>query len=230
MLNKNFTHGVEIFMSVCIPGLWIDFNVTPDKRTIFILNEADILKHIVISCEKLLQKDLLIETRDPEMPKKNFSKLQEKAHRCCNQSLTESCCWDEAFLSAGAADAVQLSKEDLVKLKAIGQFNNGFIICSKILEGFTELFAIDQHAADERIRFEEIASSYSISCQKLVSPIKMKLSPGDEHFVVNNIDIIQTAGFLVKETESGFLLEAVPNFHGAEANIEGRFMLLTYFP
>lgn len=199
-------------MSVKLPGMWIDYNVTPDKKTIFILNESEILKNIIAICECIIRKDLTIKTREIEMLKP--SPAQELPQN-------ETCSFDEAFFEIGSAHSMVLSKEDILKLIPIGQFNNGFIICSKLSENFVELFAIDQHAADERIRFEEIACNYSISCQKLVQPIKITVSVEDEDFVINNIAAIRNSGFLIREHEGDLYLDALPGFHGAESTVEG---------
>mgnify|MGYP001809600868 CR=1 FL=1 len=217
MLKKNFISGSEIFIIVTLSGLWIDYNVTPDKRTIFILNEADILKNIVDICESIARKTLVMEAHDSNRAIKS---LPACVHNCePHQPPTSHL--DEAIISIGSAHSVQLSKEDIEKLIPLGQFNNGFIICSKVSAKATEIYAIDQHAADERIRFEEIAKEYSVSCQKLFYPIKLYISPEDEDFLSKNVELIRSTGFLIREFDHNFFLDALPNFHGAEANLEG---------
>lgn len=220
MLKKNFISGSEFFISVTLPGLWIDYNVTPDKKTIFILNEADILIRIVEACEKIARKNLVIETRESGSFNMPITPTPISVHNC-KEHQSPMCCLDEIIINIGNAHSVELSKKDISMLMPIGQFNNGFIICSKISEKVTEIYAIDQHAADERIRFEEIADKYSISCQKLVLPIKLDIALEDEEFILNNIDEIRSAGFLIREFEHSFFLDALPNFHGAETTVEG---------
>lgn len=219
MLKKNFSTGIEFFLNIELPGLWIDYNVTPDKRTIFILNEAEILTEFIKICEKYLRKELVIQVNVSK-----FSKNYEQQTQCCISTSTEldSCDNIQEFLNIGLVHSVQLTKNDINLLKPIGQFNNGFIICSKSSDdNATELFAVDQHAADERVRFEEIAASYSISCQKLVQPIKIELPVEDEDFVFKSFGIIRAAGFLIREFEGNFYIDALPNFHGAESTIAG---------
>jgi DNA mismatch repair ATPase MutL len=191
--------------------------VTPDKRTIFILNESEILKNIMINFENSIKKDLIIESRPVDGGWKN------------ENMTSESCCWDSAITSFGPANSVHLVKEDIVQLKPIGQFNNGFIICSKLTNNIVELFAVDQHAADERIRYEEIAAKYTISCQKLVQPIKLKVSAEDEDFVLLKIESFREAGFLIRQLDDTFLLDALPAFHGYDSSIEGELYILQRF-
>ena len=220
MLRKNFASGIEFFLNIELPGLWIDYNVTPDKRTIFILNESEILTEFIRLCENNIRKELIIESKVPEFPKRS----EQQQAQCCTE--TDLCDWNQKLLNIGSANSVQLTKNDIAKLIPIGQFNNGFIICSKISdENFTEIFAVDQHAADERIRFEEIANNYSISCQKLVHPIRIELAVEDEDFVLKSFGIIRAAGFLIRECNGIFYLDALPNFHSSESSVEGNSLI-----
>lgn len=222
MIKKNYVSGVEFFITINIPSLWIDYNVTPDKRTIFILNETELLKSLIELCETIIRKRLLIVTRNPEVSNDSCGLNEAKTSGQCNTTSVESCCWDETLLDIGSANSVQLLKQDILQLVPIGQFNNGFIICSKPSDGFVELFAVDQHAADERIRFEEIASCYHISCQKLVQPLKIKIDLEDEDFISNNIEDIKQTGFLLRESNGEYFLDGLPIFHGAESSLEGK--------
>lgn len=221
MIKKNFFSGVEFFISVTLPRLWIDYNVTPDKKTIFILNESEILKKIISICENFARKNLMIEIRESGHQNRVQTRNSDSS---CIEHQPDSCCMDEVFLNVGTAHSVELCKDDISTLIPIGQFNNGFIICSKTSEKATEIFAIDQHAADERIRFEEIANSYPITFQKLVQPIKLNISAEDEEFILQNFDAIRAAGFLIRNFDQSFFLDALPSFHGADTTIEGSLL------
>jgi DNA mismatch repair ATPase MutL len=189
--------------------------VTPDKKTIYILNESELLEAFVLILEKVLKKELLIESDG----------ITIKASTASETFIDNdaSCCFSEEFFDIGSAHSVVLTKEDIKKLIPIGQFNNGFIICLKLSDGYSELFAIDQHAADERIRFEEIASYYSISHQKLVQPIKIDLKPDEEEFVQKNIVMISATGFSVRICDDGIFLDELPGFHGSTSSTDGSF-------
>lgn len=218
MTKKNYTSGADILVNISLPGLWIDYNVTPDKKTIYILHEAEILESLMNILSSNLKTDIVVELKSGDSLKNSPSSPEESTENV-------TCCIDDHFFDIGTAHSVILSKEDIINLVPIGQFNNGFIICYKPSDAHLELFAVDQHAADERIRFEEIAANYSISQQKLVQPIKLDLNGEDEDFVSNEIDKIRSAGFLVKVTDDGVYIEALPVFHGAVSSIEGRIII-----
>ncbi|MFX1307929.1 MAG: DNA mismatch repair endonuclease MutL [Promethearchaeota archaeon] len=81
-----------------------------------------------------------------------------------------------------------------------GQLNNKRYI---VLEGSNEdgeegLFILDQHAASERINKEKFLKAYDIakmSIQKLISPLKIDVSPSEKLFLETNLKEIQKLGF-----------------------------------
>lgn len=86
-----------------------------------------------------------------------------------------------------------------------------------------ELYAIDQHAADERIRFEEISSKCSITTQKLFYPIKVDICVDDEDIILSKMDIFRSAGFQIRRdgVGGGFVLDTLPSFQGTECTLDG---------
>ncbi|KAJ1604775.1 PMS1'MutL-like ATPase', partial [Cryptosporidium canis] len=86
------------------------------------------------------------------------------------------------------------------QLQVIGQFNKGFII-TKLAEAETEdsglhIFIIDQHASDEKARFERLnGDPGSVQTQRLISPLAVSLSPSQEQLVISYKDIFEKNGF-----------------------------------
>ena len=70
-----------------------------------------------------------------------------------------------------------ISKSDFARMKILGQFNLGFIIAR--LD--SDLFILDQHACDEKYRFELLEQTTSLKSQPLVVPkeleLEVKLAP-----------------------------------------------------
>lgn len=196
--------------------LWLDFNASPDKRAIYLLHEKAILDATIRECERILQEISISTAQSVQV-----AKPTSESSKSSKEEPLE-CCYDPCITAIGPAESVEMRKEDIRKLVPIGQFNNGFIICSK-LEGIAnELYAVDQHAADERIRYEEISKRYAITSQKLVSPVKIQLDPEQEEtFNSHEISIIE-AGFKLTVNENDqLLLVAVPSFHGIECDVNG---------
>lgn len=59
------------------------------------------------------------------------------------------------------------SKASFNQLRVVGQFNLGFIIARHK----RELFIIDQHASDEKYRFEQLCESHRFRSQPLVMSV-----------------------------------------------------------
>ncbi|KAI1294471.1 hypothetical protein F5Y03DRAFT_316239 [Xylaria venustula] len=112
--------------------------------------------------------------------------------------------------------SLTISKSDFEKMKIIGQFNLGFILASRAAaqEGpqsgsgssnnrDDELFIIDQHATDEKYNFERLQSSTVVQSQRLVHPKTLELTAVEEDIVQQNIDALETNGFIVSYDDSG---------------------------
>ncbi|KAI0506214.1 hypothetical protein F5B22DRAFT_470830 [Xylaria bambusicola] len=110
--------------------------------------------------------------------------------------------------------SLTISKSDFEKMKIIGQFNLGFILASRPAEDNSsdtpssggrddELFIIDQHATDEKYNFERLQASTVVQSQRLVHPKMLELTAVEEDIVQQNIDALETNGFIVEMDDSG---------------------------
>ncbi len=215
MLKKNYSSGIEYFLKLSIPMLWLDFNASPDKRTIYLLHEKFILDSILKCCESILQESSVSSIVSVQNTIKNSAPTEVAISKA-------DCCYDACLMSMGAAESVEMRKEDIIQLIPIGQFNNGFIVCTKLDGDVNGLYAVDQHAADERIRYEEISKKYSITSQRLVAPVKLSLDAEQEDVFNSHEATIFEAGFKLRVDDNHqLLLEAVPSFHGIECDING---------
>ncbi|KAI2635050.1 DNA mismatch repair protein MutL [Xylaria nigripes] len=110
--------------------------------------------------------------------------------------------------------SLSIAKSDFEKMKIIGQFNLGFILASRTAEENSaamlektgrddELFIIDQHATDEKYNFERLQANTVVQSQKLVNPKTLELTAVEEDIVQQNIDALETNGFVVSFDDSG---------------------------
>ncbi|KAK5633118.1 hypothetical protein RRF57_008832 [Xylaria bambusicola] len=110
--------------------------------------------------------------------------------------------------------SLTISKSDFDKMKIIGQFNLGFVLASRPAEDNSfdtpsgsgrddELFIIDQHATDEKYNFERLQASTVVQSQRLVHPKMLELTAVEEDIVQQNIDALETNGFIIDFDESG---------------------------
>jgi len=123
--------------------------------------------------------------------------------------------------STDTAD-LRFDKECFSQMRVIGQFNLGFIIASlrarggddgeqglandcdraDASAGGIQLFIIDQHASDEKFRFEALNRESRIDRQPLVSPHHLQLAPAQEQLVEAHLEVFRLNGFEVRRDDT----------------------------
>lgn len=97
-----------------------------------------------------------------------------------------------------------------------GQLQNKIYI---VLEGVNEnneegIFILDQHAASERIKKENLLNAYDnakVSKQKLIQPLKIDVSPSDKIFLEDNLNEVKKIGFDFEHFGGNtFILREIP--------------------
>ena len=99
-------------------------------------------------------------------------------------------------------------------LRVIGQVGASYLVA----EGPDGLYLVDQHAAHERILFEEMMLGYEhgkIESQRLLEPITVEFQPGSSAIVDENMSLLGELGFEIEPFgEHVFRLRAVPALLG----------------
>nr|XP_012231577.1 PREDICTED: mismatch repair endonuclease PMS2 [Linepithema humile] len=102
----------------------------------------------------------------------------------------------------------ELTKDSFDKMEVIGQFNLGFIIAR--LEN--DLFIIDQHATDEKFRFEKLNNETKLKTQKLIVPKSLNFSALNETILIEHQQTFEDNGFtfsINEQAEPGKKIELV---------------------
>jgi DNA mismatch repair ATPase MutL len=99
-----------------------------------------------------------------------------------------------------AASAVQVTRHMLQSARILSQFDGKFIL----LEVDGTLIAVDQHAADERIRAEHLAATIDdhIQHRPCVPPMVTELTPSEIQVVEDNLQILERWGFTVEVSDT----------------------------
>ncbi|XP_017892868.1 mismatch repair endonuclease PMS2 [Ceratina calcarata] len=94
----------------------------------------------------------------------------------------------------------RLTKDSFLKMEIVGQFNLGFIIARLN----NDLFIIDQHASDEKFRFEKLNNETRLKTQKLIVPKPMDISTVNETILIEHKKIFEDNGFFFNiDSEAG---------------------------
>jgi DNA mismatch repair protein MutL len=85
-----------------------------------------------------------------------------------------------------------------------------------LMENADGLVLVDQHAAHERILFEELRrrmESQGVPAQRLLMPVTMQLAPRDSDWVAQNLDTLQKMGIGIESFgPATWKIDAVPQF------------------
>lgn len=98
-------------------------------------------------------------------------------------------------------NAIKLAKKQVIPapefdVKIIGQLFETYILA----EGDGEFFLMDQHAAHERIRYEQIRKNgYKTDTQLLLMPISVNLTPAEKEVAMGRRDLLLSMGFELEE-------------------------------
>lgn len=217
-----------------------DLNLTPDKRTITVFQEKEIaamllgtIKDAVFTRLDLTPKiESYTQTTLPDInqaPSQTLS-LDESTLCCAHVSPDPLVAPDENVEdnSLGVSEKIpekqigklaepvsdRLSKADFLQMQILGQFNCGFILARLDRPDLktSNMYIIDQHAADERFRLETLERIEKVNVQQLMMPVKFSVSMDDSIFLLNNLDNLGNLGFQVKpgSSDDAFELLAVP--------------------
>ena len=117
--------------------------------------------------------------------------------------------------------AEQTQRETLPVLRMIGQAQETYLLA----EGPDGVYLIDQHAAHERVRFEEITNVLNTGApdaQTMLEPEPVALEPRQEELLNDQSDLIAGMGFVVEPFGLGTaLIRAVPRMLAERTSAAG---------
>jgi len=98
-----------------------------------------------------------------------------------------------------------------LELQILGQIDNVYIVaCSG-----DDLVLIDQHAAHERILYEQVLESGDRRVQELITPVNLELNSKEKVLIKDYLPHLEEAGFIVSEFgPDSFAVTAIPHILG----------------
>ncbi|EGB04191.1 hypothetical protein AURANDRAFT_72554 [Aureococcus anophagefferens] len=91
----------------------------------------------------------------------------------------------------GNVPTAALAKADFSAMEALGQFNLGFLVCRL----GDHLFLVDQHAADEKFRYEALWRDTRVDTQPLLAPLSLDLGATEELALLERRCTVERVGF-----------------------------------
>ena len=101
-----------------------------------------------------------------------------------------------------------ITANDHADVKICGQVFDTYII----VEQDGKMMLIDQHAAHERIRYEELKNTREEVSQVLMFPETFSMQPTDTQLLIDNISVLEKLGFEIEEFGANtFAVRRVPS-------------------
>ncbi len=109
------------------------------------------------------------------------------------------------------ADDLKIKTDEAPQVKILGQVGSLYVIA----ETTDGLVIIDQHAAHERVLFEQVRESKRSDSQELIVPINLELEPREKALMKESIPYLEEFGFRISGFgPDTFAVTAVPNVLG----------------
>ncbi len=212
------------FLDFLIPGTEVDVNVHPAKREVRLSREHDTLAEITTLLKEALTSRLHIPGKEAGAAARvvtgdTLPPVRYAAPHSATTGVREPLLRERLLTGRqlrltepGSADHARPGHAPgrIPDLRIIGQLANLYILCSTPDE---DLLLIDQHAAHERILYEQIGTwpAFRDRAQELIEPVIIRLSPREAELFSIAVPILDQEGFLAEPFgPSAWAIRTVP--------------------
>ncbi len=206
-----------VVLNVDMPPEDVDVNIHPTKREVRFRHSREVFGMVqrAVRANLLAQRPVPLRTSDDaswerRQTLRSLGKTSwQDSQRALDLYRTADAISGGADLGPSAGGAATPA-ERLPMLRPIGQIAQTYILA----EGPGGLYIIDQHAAHERIRYEQLSADRArgaASGQELLEPLALDLSPEQATLLEEHLDALRLYGFDVQPFGgSTFLVRRVP--------------------
>lgn len=216
-------------LNIKIDPALIDVNVHPRKTEIRFEDQQTMIRVIYSAVKSALEKNNLIPkgfTESQRYMSDNFPKDTENAPRVQGSlSFSKEILAERDFkplsqfsFNHRGSDhsSIAVKHDEPVSMKSITQIANSYIVA----ENESGLVLIDQHAAHERVRYEQLMEQFEKqekSVQPLLVPFQLELASQELNLLEQNMETFKNLGFEIEHFGgSTFVIQAVPSFFAKE--------------
>ena len=205
MLKKNrYPTGIIL---IEISPREVDFNVHPSKREVKFRRDREVRQFVFRAVQSALTSGRMIPPLIARPPRSGRTVAPRPRAREPMSLIS-----NESILVSEAVPRYRPSGEEKPgqDVRAIVQIKNSYILA----QSAEEFYLIDQHAAHERVLYEEVRDRLDgkdPTAQKLLFPETLEVSPEEEELIEEHIEEIRQVGFDIRKFgPRTFVVEAVP--------------------
>ena len=194
-------------INVGLPYRDVDVNSHPAKREVRFHQEGRVFSTL----QKTVRAALMAESPVPQMRAPSGLLVGEVPPPAgSGPSFFSRGAFSSARQDYSAPPDAAAPRQAAPPLKVVGQVKLTYVVA----EGPEGMYLVDQHAAHERVLFDQIsrhAAQRSPQSQPLLEPVTVELTPGQIEVLRNHADFLQGYGFQVEAFgDSTYLLRSVP--------------------
>jgi DNA mismatch repair protein MutL len=211
------------FLSLQIDCTLVDVNVHPTKKLVRISQEKEITEVIKKAVSDALLSNDLIPAADtptqvpitlPDHPKsapfQPYVPIDTDPQGVSESTHTGTIDSDERLRQTELMTGLTPVPSPLPAMEVIGEFGGIYILARTVTD---ELMLIDQHAAHERILYEQViarAQGSSVT-QELITPVVINRTPKEASILRDLLPALAQEGFVLEEFgKTSYLVRAVP--------------------
>jgi DNA mismatch repair protein MutL len=214
-------------IDVSLDQALVDVNVHPTKREVRFAREQEVRREITLAVKAALESEILIPAVEdasriarqetlvapsPETAYDTGSSLPGTVFEPVGpgfpgQRRTEK----QSELGVGEDKEERIRDAFLPEMDVLGQLDETYILAS--FRGGEDLILVDQHAAHERILFDQLTAGnvQQPQSQELLVPVILELSPRERSILPEIMPVLGEAGFSVEEFGGGsYAIRAIP--------------------
>jgi DNA mismatch repair protein MutL len=211
------------FLSLQIDTRLVDVNVHPTKKLVRISEEKEISALIKKAVsDALLSHDLIPDAETPgqetiippeypvDSPAQLYIPIDREPSGVSESTHNGTIDSDERLRQTELQTGLTPVLSVLPAMEVIGEFGGIYILARTVTD---ELMIIDQHAAHERILYEQVIarSQGSPVSQELISPLVIHRTPKEASILRDLIPALAREGFVLEEFgRTSYLIRAVP--------------------
>lgn len=196
-----------------LPPNRVDVNVHPSKAEVR-FREPD---QLFSAIQRGIRRGLLAYAPIPEINTRVLWGRRPSSLDITLQPAQDSALWVSSANDESKAvseelrpESAPLPLEHLPLLRLVGQVASTYLVA----EGPDGLYLIDQHAAHERVLFDQLMAQYraaAVPTQALVQPVVVEMSTEKALVLTPQLPVLQKLGFEVEEFgPNAFVMRAVP--------------------
>jgi DNA mismatch repair protein MutL len=227
------------FLDLSLDTTLVDVNVHPTKKQIRLTREKEITEAVTRAVREALLNNDLIPSAMPPAPRTEYPVWEDRAddlsHPASREKVLPSGVFESTHagtvstdqrlrqteLSTGSQPSYLVSSL-LPEIEVIGEFGGIYILARTNTD---ELLIIDQHAAHERILYEQVSGQPrdTRSSQELISPVVLHRTPREAAVIRDLLPALAEEGFIIEGFGGdSFVVRAIPVVLG---RIEGTDIL-----